>query len=184
MVPTAFSCASCSTRSTPCLSVFWMPWWPTSCPSAVKSVSFLCCGIRVYSPWLSATRLTWGLNRRKHCWSCSRYKHTHRSLQRSAGSCRTRSRGTLKSGSLLQWKWTDLVRFSSLVMFPQREKKILDFQYSSCHGIKEFGKISVLEFAHLEMHITSDTANVISYRHAQAFSLQMQRSGHVAFLFI
>lgn len=150
MVPTAFSCASCSTRSTPCLSVFWMPWWPTSCPSAVKNASFLCCGIRVYSLWLSATRLTWGLNRRKHCWSCSRYKHTHRSLQRSAGSCRTRSRGTLKSGFLLQWKWTDLVRFSSLVMFPQREKKILDFSIfflswdkrvwkDQCLGVRTFG---------------------------------------------
>lgn len=83
----------------------------------------------------------------------------------------------------VEMDWFGSVFFLSNVSSAWK-KKILDFQYSSCHGIKEFGKISVLEFAHLEMHITSDTANVISYRHAQAFSLQMQRSGHVAFLFI
>lgn len=108
-MPTAFFCASCLIRNTPCLSVSWMPWWPTSCPSAVRNVCFPCCGIRVSSPWPSATRLTWPLNRRKLCWSCSGSKRTLRSPQRSAESSRTLSPGTLKLGSLLLCKWTDQI---------------------------------------------------------------------------
>lgn len=108
-VPTAFSCVSCWTRSTPCLSVSWMPWWPTSFPSAAKNVFFLCCGIRASSPWPSATRLTWPRSRRKRCWSCSGSKPTLRSQQRFAESCRTLSREMLKLDSLLQSRWTDSV---------------------------------------------------------------------------
>lgn len=95
------------TRNTPCPSVSWMPWSATSCPSAVRSVSFLCCGTRVCLPWHSATRPTWRPNRRLLYWSYLRCRHTHRFLQRSVGSCRTQSPVIWKPLCLSQWPWTE-----------------------------------------------------------------------------